>query len=675
MDHQAPAAAPNQAGTSPAKTGPIAATELAADRLPDGTLLQGRYRITGLLGVGGMSIVYKALDLHFSNVERVCAIKEMFYRGTDERDRRQRLESFDREAGLLAVLSHPAIPKIYDYFAAGGRAYLVQEFVPGRNLEVLSRQRGKGIPEVDLRDWGMQICDVLIYLHGQQPHPIVFRDLKPSNIMLGPHGALMVIDFGIARALQRTQRGTMIGTEGYAAPEQYRGIADPRVDVYALGATLHHLATADDPRYQTPFTFDQRRPRMLNPEISERLEQVILKAVAYAADERYPSALELKLALRGTGTAHATAPAATVLVPPPIPPLPRLTGTSLDRTTKGPGPVRVSAPVTERLLWAAATGDEVRGGGAVSGPLVLIGSYDTNLYALARATGAIRWRYPTGRGICAAPAVYQELAVVGSEDGTVYGVTIADGRQKWRFRTNMPVRSSPRLHGPAVFTGSDDGYLYKLEAANGELLWRCRTYGPVRSSAACAETMVYIGSDDGFLYGLEEQTGRQLWRFATAKPVLASPIVVGDMVVCASMDGSVYGLGARLGEQRWRFDTGGPVVASPTSSDGRLFIGSSTGKLSALDVERGEVVWTATCGGKISSTAALSGTRVYLGGLDGIVYCLDRSSGRIEWQHDLGRPVPAAPVLDPTGQVVYIGCTDGKVYALATGEAAGTEAG
>lgn len=650
-----------------------------ATRLPVDTILHERYRITSVLGVGGMSVVYKALDLHFKRVERVCAIKEMFYPGSNEEDRSQRLQGFEREAGLLAVLSHPAIPKIYDYFADSGRAYLVQEFVPGRNLEALSQEKGAGYSEQEILSWGMQICDVLMYLHGQQPHPIIFRDLKPSNIMLGADGTLMVIDFGIARAFQRTQRGTMTGTEGYAPPEQYRGIADPRVDVYALGATLHHLATGDDPRYQAPFTFEQRRPRRLNPALSERFEQVILKAVAYAADDRYPSSLEFKLALRATVRASKVAAGpnlasrSQVVPAAPIPPLP-----VLKSSRAGPAATAASTDASllavDRLLWSAATGDEVRGGGTVAGSLLLIGSYDASLYAIDRDTGAVRWRFITGRGICAAPATYEELAIVASEDGAIYGAALLDGRAAWRFRTSMPVRSSPRVHDTAVYIGSDDGYCYKLAAPNGELLWRARTYGPIRSSAAVTTTVVVIGSNDGFLYGLDVPSGRQLWRFATTKSIVATPAIAEEMVVCASLDGSIYGLGLVLGDERWRCATGGPVVASPAIGEDTVYIGSSTGKLYAIDLLSGAVRWTVDCGGRISSSAALSATRLYVGGLDGTVYSVDRASGRVAWSFVLGRPLPASPALAPDGKALYIGCTDGKVYALATREA-GTATG
>lgn len=150
--------------------------------------------------MGGMSTVYKAVDLRFTYVERVCAVKEMFDTTGDDRTREQRMANFEREAGLLAVLSHPLIPKIYDFFFERGNIYLVMEFVPGENLETLLENTPDGFIESELIGWTAQICDVLSSLHSQQPDPVIFRDLKPSNLMVRQDRSLMLIDFGIARA-------------------------------------------------------------------------------------------------------------------------------------------------------------------------------------------------------------------------------------------------------------------------------------------------------------------------------------------------------------------------------------------------------------------------------------------------------------------------------------------
>ena len=215
----------------------------------------------------------------------------------DPRTGQIRLANFEREASLLATLSHPGIPKIYDFFSSNGRVYLVLEYIDGKDLETQLELRGSPMLEEEVVDWAGQILDVLEYLHGHQPQPIIFRDMKPSNIIVSGNVKVTLIDFGIAKVFQSDKRGTMIGTEGYAPPEQYRGLAEMRGDIYALGATMHHLLTNTDPRTHTPFTFAERPIRKYNPRVSEYIESVILRAVEYDTDRRWPTAQAFKTAL------------------------------------------------------------------------------------------------------------------------------------------------------------------------------------------------------------------------------------------------------------------------------------------------------------------------------------------------------------------------------------------
>jgi len=188
---------------------------LGGTGLPRGTILQDRYEIEHVLGVGGMSTVYRARDLRFSNVIRYCAVKEMPDTAPDARTGALRFANFEREASMLATLNHAAIPKIFDYFTHVGRIYLVIEYVAGQDLETRLEQAGRALPEDQVLNWAVQLCDVLSYLHGNRPEPIVFRDLKPSNIMVDSAGErVTLVDFGIAKTLQIKERGTMIGTEG-----------------------------------------------------------------------------------------------------------------------------------------------------------------------------------------------------------------------------------------------------------------------------------------------------------------------------------------------------------------------------------------------------------------------------------------------------------------------------
>ena len=234
--------------------------------LDPGTVLQRRYEIQKLLGGGGMGMVYLAHDQRLSN--RPCAIKEMVDHFIDPQQRIEANDYFAREADTLAQLKHAAIPAISDRFDDQNRHYLVMEYVEGRNLEEELAARGEPLPEGLVIDVARQLCDVLAYLHGLSP-PIIYRDMKPSNVMLAAKGRVVLVDFGIARLFKAARKGTMIGTLGFAPPEQYQGVADPRSDIYSLGATLHYVVTGRDPEKFPPFSFPPVNE--LHPEVSRNL--------------------------------------------------------------------------------------------------------------------------------------------------------------------------------------------------------------------------------------------------------------------------------------------------------------------------------------------------------------------------------------------------------------------
>jgi serine/threonine protein kinase len=220
--------------------------------LTTGQVLQGRYHIANHVGQGGMGAVYQAQDLRLN--QRWVAIKEFDPAQLAPGDRQMALQAFQREATILAQLSHPGLTAIHDYFSENGKFYLVMEFVAGQTLQQAWEQRGRRFAEAQVVGWVRQLCDVLSFLHNQRP-AIIFRDLKPSNIMIQPDGRLKLIDFGIARHFDpdKTSDTVRFGTPGYAAPEQYgQGQTDARSDVYALAAITHQLLTGHDPS-SSPF--------------------------------------------------------------------------------------------------------------------------------------------------------------------------------------------------------------------------------------------------------------------------------------------------------------------------------------------------------------------------------------------------------------------------------------
>lgn len=264
--------------------------------LAPSTLLQDRYRITQLVGQGGMGAIYLANDTRFSS--KVCIIKEMLDHFHDPDQREIATQNFYREADLLANLKHNSIPEVYDRFTEANRHYLVMEYINGNDLEQRMHENGGPFEEGAVLGWAIQVCDVLSYLHHQKP-PIIYRDMKPANLILTAFGKIYLVDFGIARFFNPNARGTMIGTQGYAPPEQYRGQVEQRTDIYALGATIHYLLTGRDPQNEPPFSFPPTR--QLNSGISTDTERIITCCLDSDIEKRYPTADALLTELISTG--------------------------------------------------------------------------------------------------------------------------------------------------------------------------------------------------------------------------------------------------------------------------------------------------------------------------------------------------------------------------------------
>lgn len=247
------------------------------------------YYLTRVIKTGGQAVIFAAVD---ENSQRTYAIKEIVLPLDPDRA----LDAFQRcaiEARLLATLAHPGIPQFYSCIIENGRVYIVMDFIRGTDLEDVLRQKGQ-LSERDVLSIASQACDILHYLHTL-PSPVIFRDVKPSNIMIDAEGFVTMIDFGIAR-FTNSQRGNIMGTPGYAPPEQYRGDVSVASDIYALGATMHHLLTGRDPRGQKPFAFLPVRD--IAPHVSQLTADVIYRALLIEPDARFATALEMRNAIR-----------------------------------------------------------------------------------------------------------------------------------------------------------------------------------------------------------------------------------------------------------------------------------------------------------------------------------------------------------------------------------------
>jgi WD40 repeat protein len=278
-------------------------------------MLKSRYRILAQIGKGGFGAVYKAADTLFGN--RTLAIKEMSQSSLNPQELHETTAAFKREAQLLAGLTHPNLPRIYEQFSETGRWYLVMDYIEGETLEVYLDKMGGKLPLDKVLDIGTQLASVLEYLHSHRP-PIIFRDLKPANVMLTASGYLFLIDFGIARLFKPGQAKdtTALGSSGYAAPEQYgKAQTTPRTDIYSLGVTLHQLLSGNDPT-DSPFHFAPLK--MHGHPLLVDLDRLIMQMVEVDSNKRPASVTEVKQKLQHIATLYTVA--RTNPLPPTLPP-------------------------------------------------------------------------------------------------------------------------------------------------------------------------------------------------------------------------------------------------------------------------------------------------------------------------------------------------------------------
>ena len=581
-----------------------------------------------------MGSVYRARDLHFPNVVKLVAVKEMINTAPDPAIRETIVMNFEREANMLATLDHVAIPRIYDYFTDDDRSYLVLEYIHGKDLEAVIGEVDGFLTEEQVLTWAIELCDVLSFLHGHKPDPIIFRDMKPSNVMIDNNGDVKLVDFGIAKTFQFGQKGTMIGTEGYSPPEQYRGEATPLADMYALGATLHHALSRRDPRMEPPFSFEERPLRKINPGISVELETVITKAIQYNPEDRFATAEEMKESLMAAA---------------------RKTGilskmTSSISLTKGIKP-----------LWTFKCEDEIRGTPLIYQNTLFIGCYDYNMYALNAADGEFQWKYPTEGGIVSKPTASEGNIYFGSEDNRLHAVSARSGKVDWTYYTDGPIRSSARIAEGHIFIGSDDRYLHAVNLTTGRASWKYETEDPIRSTPLVIKDLVYSGNEFGDFVAVDFH-GELKWSFSAKRGLTSSPAMGDQVVVFASHDSTLYALDQKNGFVTWRFRLGKGSVSSPCVSDGIIYVGAADGFIYAVEERTAKEVWRFRTEHQVSSSPMIYKDSLYCGSVDGFLYCLEYRTGRLRWKFGTEGQIVGSPLV--YDDIVYIGSTDHQVYAL-----------
>ena len=602
-------------------------------QLEVGATFTNRYLIQAPIKIGGMGAVYRAQDLHFPNVSMLVAVKEMNHLAEDESTRETSRANFERQANLLATLSHPAIPRVFDYFSLQDRSYLILEFIPGKNLETILKEAHGFLPLDQVLQWSVELCEALDYLHNQSPEPVIFRDLKPSNILVNQHQHIVLVDFGIAWSFQTGGKGTMIGSEGYSPPEQYRGESTAQGDIYALGASLHHLLTGRDPRMEPPFSFSKQPIRQINPAVPQALEEIIHKTLQYYPEDRYQSAAALRTDL-------------SRLINPTSAPI-------LARS--------ISSRQEIKPLWSFATQDEIRGTPTCEKGIVYVGSYDRHVYALNSSTGKLNWKYSTDGGVVSKPAIVADNLCFGSEDHRLHVVSARTGVVLWTYFTGAPIRSSPHITDGHVFIGSDDGYLHAINLLSGRRAWQTESGAAIRSTPLVLNDAIFFGNEAGDFSCLDYR-GVIRWRFNTRRALTSSPTAAQDLVCFASLDANLYALDAKAGWMIWRFSLGKSSISTPAYDEGHLYIGAIDGLITCIEARNAREIWHIATENKVTGSPLVYNGAVYCGSVDSHLYCLDARTGELRWKFRSGGPITGTPAV--WDDIIYIGSTDHMFYAL-----------
>lgn len=665
----------------------VPATGVTTGLLAPGSLLNQRYRIHALIGQGGMAAVYAAED-RLSH-DRLVAVKEMNPDRLSAKEVVDAIETLHREASLLADLSHPSFPAIHDAFLEGGRWYLVMDLIDGESLETYVNAKGGSLEVLEVVDMGIQLAEALQYLHHRQP-PLIFRDLKPANIMRRRDGHLFLIDFGIARQFKPGQAKDTIpfGSVGYAAPEQYgKAQTTPRSDIYSLGAVLHQLLTGDDPSL-TPFTFAPMAKRV--PAVPANLERLVLHMVARDAALR-PASMEIVLRelseIAESATPHAlfmplpgvsfrasvnppagsSASKGVAASAKPLPMQQRRRGTISRRKAMGGIGVSVIGMIGGDIVFHALfqvmtfsrTPPQTAAHPVATIPSSLVRSAPLFVYqGHAYAVTAVAWA-PNGRRIAS-----------GSADATVQVWNASNGANALVYRGHTyaveGVAWSPA--GKRIVSCGEDGTILEWDAESGTTLVRAGVvngadaiaWSPEGSRVAGASpywTVTIMDAADGtFLFTYQGHT-------ASVNAVAWSP--VGRRVASGSADETVQLWNAADGGDALTYQGhAGGVNAVAWSPNGRQIVSGASDNTAQ--------VWNASAGtpdvtyrGHTDIVLAVAwspdGKRIASASRDATVQVWDAESGRTSLVYEGHTDAVNAVAWSPDGQRIVSASDDSTV--------------
>lgn len=642
--------------------------------LPIGSIVHYTYKIKRVLGQGGMGCVYYA---YHTELGQYRALKEMIPPPGNKHDLQEMQRLFLQEGRILRQLQNKHLPLVYDAFIDNGHWFLIMDYIDGETLADIQKRQGGPIPEARVSSWLEQLCDVLEYLHEQHP-PVIFRDLKPSNIMLQRDGTLKLIDFGIARLFNREQSHDTFTpvTHGYSPLEQYgQGQTDQRSDIYALGKTIWTLLTGSSPN-KNP-SVQERMAREIVPDVSQQLDMLIQHMVKVEPSQRPTSIAEVRRELLPMTTLlHPISSPRSVIVHKKgalfigvtlVLVLLLLTVQVLGHISIMNYSIRSTIQPTKASTTHTTTSFPARLPIRFPHQAVIYTISQSNkIYALDTTSGNSPWQYQLPQSVSQFIVANNRLYLVLSNN-SIYAEDASSGTILWHHQMGSTVESLIATQ-KTIFISSVDEAVYALHANNGNLIWRYVTAGQngvllagVTNNAifAAADMGQYFAAGNT-LYAIDEGTGNVLW----SSPILETnslPLVAGTAVyVGGDITGLAEAFQSSNGKNLWSRNAS-YGFSSPTLSNGVLYLSTQNNVVYALQAATGSILWQ-RAGAKLTNafnqTPVVNGTIVYNWG-DGYLYALRASDGTTLWQTTLAGSVP--PVV--TNNVV---CTlrNGTLYAF-----------
>jgi serine/threonine protein kinase/outer membrane protein assembly factor BamB len=633
----------------------------------------GRYEICAELGRGGMGIVYHAYE---AALERAVALKVL---APDLAHHPGVVARLRREAISIARLRHPNIALLYELGHAGGAPFLAMEHVPGLSLRQLLElgplPYERALPILS------QIGEALDYAHGMG---IVHRDVKPSNILVTPEGHAVLIDFGLAAMAERsllTADGAVLGTPHYMAPEQADGRgAVASSDQYSLAAVAYEMLTGAPPfegRGATAVIYAHIHelpppPGERQPALPAAVNDVLLRALAKAPQERYPSLAAFVADLR-EALAQPVAPPA-----PPRSPWRALAAASLAAVvvalaalllrgaSAGTGQPPVSAEprsgvsLPQQIVWQRAFRLNGESPPALLEGTLFVDMLDGSLVALSADTGELRWQQHNigdRQVMFGAPCAGSALVFVGTNDEEVLGLSPASGGLIWRRAVQGVVQQAPVLYRDRLVVATEKGYLYLLQAGNGQVIWG-RPLGLGLGAPVPSNEQIFV-STGRLLSALDMSSGTVNWEFEAASTLTTRPAVFGDLLLVGTERGVLYALRQSDGQEQWRAQLSGALNAAPAVSDA-IFVVDRSGGVTALSPDGRQALWHVDVGAAINATPLLADGKLFIGASNGLFFALDAEDGRELARIQLGGSIDAPSALGEG--LIYVRAD--QMYAL-----------